>query len=101
MTEAIWPCFSPKEIKLKKHNAERRKIRSFAIEICEASEVSIQKLVKGQGCFEWYRQYILSCEKSTTQQIPNETTVELGFKRNFGHPFLALKVNFSVILTVI
>ena len=72
-TEAIWPSFSPSESRLKNTNAERRRSRSLAFWICEASEASVHKLAKARGCFEGSRQCILSREKTTPWQIPNET----------------------------
>ena len=69
----IWLSFSPSEARLKNPNAERRRSRSLAFWICEASEASVHKLAKARGCFEGSRQCILSREKTTPWQIPNET----------------------------
>ena len=73
MTKVIWLSFSPSEARLKNPKAELRRSRSLAFWICEASEASVHKLTKAWGCFEGSRQCILSREKTTPWQIPNET----------------------------
>ena len=54
------------------HFAEWRRCCSL-FAICEASDASIHKLAKAQGCFEGSRQCILSFEKISPSKIPNET----------------------------
>ena len=71
-SKGVWPSWCLSGPRLKNSNAELSS-RSLELWICKASVASIYKLCKARGCFEGSRQCILSREKTTSWQIPNET----------------------------
>ena len=56
----------------KNTNTEQSRSHSIAFWICVASKTSFHKFTKVRCCFEGSRQCILSSEKTTPWQIPNE-----------------------------
>ena len=92
MTKGIWLSFLPSGARLKNSNAERRRSRSLALWICEASVASNHKLAKARGCFEGTRQCILSRKKTTPSKIPIATI----WPRNFYPPHVTKYIVWSL-----